>query len=95
MMKLFIVHNQVDDGKIGEWILNSYQTWADSVRKKYCEIIGVDDFDDFLQEQVDVVKDSNLRLKIQKAFEVAIERSLRDDEFFPTIPCMDILYKRI
>lgn len=85
----------VDNKKMWEWILNSYQVWANSVRKKYCELIWVADFDIFLRQQIDTVKDSHVHEKIKNSFEWAIWRKLRDDEFFPTIPGMDLIYKRI
>jgi hypothetical protein len=85
----------IDDKKLWEWMLNSYEEWADMVRKKYCEMVWVDDFDVFLREQMDAVSDPEMKLKIHSSFESAIWRKLRDDEFFPAMPGIDLIYKRI
>ncbi len=85
----------IDNKKLGEWILNGYEAWADMVRKKYCEIVWVDNFDVFLREQMDTVSDPGMKLQIQDSFESAIWRKPRGDEFFPAMPGIDLIYKRI
>lgn len=92
---LMAENSQYDSKKIWTLMLNSYQTWADSVRKQYCGIVWIDNFDIFLQQQVDTVQDPALYTRIKLSFESAIGRPLRDDEFFPTIPGIEMIYKRI
>ena len=95
-ISLFLSDTDVyNDKKIWILILNSYQSWAQEVRRQYCELAWIDDFDTFLRNQVDTVSNLELRDPIQKSFEYAIWRSLREDEFFPTILGIELLYRRI
>lgn len=85
----------LDDKRMGEWIFNGYESWADIVRKKYCEMVWVDNFDRFLRTQIDTISDPQMREKINTTFESAIWRKLRDNEFCPTMSGIDLIYKRI
>ena len=100
-----IVNNQnfiewVKSGKITDeiiwtWIFKWYKKWANKIIEEYCKICKIRDFNTFLKDWLNTINNEEKEKHILKEFEKYLWKDLKDYEFIPYIPWIELVFKRL